>query len=84
MKTEYNLSFYEAIEKCLNEDYYIVGEEFAKGCYGANRNGVIVLMEIQEDTIHVQTLCNMMITEGMLKMKFKTLVVANSKTLKGE
>ena len=35
---EYNLSFYEAIDKCLNEDYYIIGEDFAKSCYCANRN----------------------------------------------
>jgi hypothetical protein len=30
---EYNLSFFEAIKKCLNEDCFIVGDNFRKGCY---------------------------------------------------
>jgi|GEM_PF-6655840 len=81
-QSEYNLDFDEAIDKCLQEDYYIVGENFAKGCYGANRNGVIVLMEIQEDKISSEILCNLMISKEVMKQKFKTLVVANSKTLK--
>lgn len=78
---EYNLSFHEAIDICLLEKNFIVGENFAKGCYGKNSNGVIVLVQIAENKISHNVIDNMMITTGLLKQKFKTIVCANSRTL---
>lgn len=79
---EYNLSFFEAIGKCLSEDYFIVGENFKKGCYAKNDNGVIMLYGINEDNkIFHQSLEPLMITEGMLNQKFKTLIVVNTRVL---
>lgn len=79
-KEEYNLNFNKAIELCLNENSFIVGEDFQKGCYAKNFNGTIVIMEINKDGFH-EILCNLMITDKILKQKFKTLTVVNKKTL---
>lgn len=78
---EYKYSFYDAIDMCLNDKCFIVGEGFKKGCYAKNVNGVIILMEVNENGIGHNTLCNLMITEGMLKQNFKRLSVANKKSL---
>lgn len=79
-KQEYSLSFHEAIEICLNDNSFIVGEDFEKGCYAKNLNGVIVLMQIKENGFH-EMVCNLMITDRILKQKFKTLNVVNKNTL---
>ena len=79
---EYNLSFYGAIEKCLYEDYFVVGENFKKGCYAKNNGCIMMLYGIDEENkaFH-QPLEPLMITEGMLNQKFKTLIVVNAKVL---
>jgi hypothetical protein len=80
LKEEYNLSFNQAIELCLNDNNFIVGEDFQKGCYAKNFNGTVVMMEINKNGFH-EMICNLMITDRILKQKFKTLVVVNKKTL---
>lgn len=79
-KEEYSLNFYEAIDLCLNNNDFIVGEGFEKGCYAKNLNGTIVLMTINNGFSH-EVVDNLIITKGLLNQKFKTLVCVNPKTL---
>ena len=81
MMGDYNLSFFEAIEKCLQNNEFIVGEHFKKGVYAKNSDGVIFLMEIDEAQIFHRVLDNLIISQGLLNQKFKTIVCANAKTL---
>ncbi|MBD5589373.1 hypothetical protein [Clostridium botulinum] len=77
---EYSLNFHEAIDLCLNNNDFIVGEEFEKGYYVKNSNGTIVLMTINNGFSH-EVVDNLIITKGLLNQKFKTLVCVNPKTL---
>lgn len=79
-KEEYNLNFNQAVELCLNDNHFIVGEDFQKGCYAKNFNGTVVMMEINESGFY-EIICNLMITDRILKQKFKILTVVNKKTL---
>lgn len=74
----YNLTFMEAIEKCLNGKGFIRGEHFEKGVFIENRNGILYL--IQHDDMY-RDLGPVMITQNMLKQKFKIFEVANKKEL---
>jgi len=77
---EYNLNFNQAIEACLNDNMFIVGEDFKKGCYIANKDGIAVLIEIPKNGFH-ESICNLPITDGVLKQQYKALAVVNKKTL---
>jgi hypothetical protein len=46
--SEYNLSFFEAVEKCLKGKGFIRGNDFAPGCYVANRDGMLVVLQRTE------------------------------------
>lgn len=75
----YNLTFMEAIEKCLNGEGFIRGEGFQKGIFIENRNGTLYL--IQHDGDMYRDLGPLMITQNMLKQRFKIFEVANKKEL---
>jgi hypothetical protein len=46
--SQYNLSFFEAVEKCLKGEGFIRGNDFAPGCYVANRDGMLVVLQRTE------------------------------------
>jgi hypothetical protein len=75
---EYNLSFQDAIEKCLNGEGFIRGKDYAPGFYIKNLNDVLVCVDGKK---HHQFDFNMMITKGALREKYKLFTVANNKEI---
>lgn len=78
IKSEYTLSFQEAIERCLNGEGFIRGEDYAPGIYVRNENDVLVVVDGKRN--HVVDF-NMMITKGALRQKYKLFSVANNKAI---
>ncbi|WP_010499983.1 hypothetical protein [Paenibacillus elgii] len=78
----YNLSFIEAIEKCLTEKVFIRGEGFAKGFYIKNQNDVLVMVD-GNNTFH-EVVYNMIISGGAVKQKYKAFIVANKQEIELE
>jgi hypothetical protein len=76
--SEYNLSFFAAVEICLTENSFIRGENFQEGYYAKNSDGVIVLVN---GSAYHDIQGNLMISEGLLKQKFKSFSIANHKNI---
>ncbi|MFF0828843.1 hypothetical protein ACFYU8_18540 [Brevibacillus sp. NPDC003359] len=76
----YDLTFFEAVEKCLNGQGFVRGSDFKPGLYVENRNGVLVLI----DGTNYSIVDNMFISKGVISQKYKLFNVANKKELELE
>lgn len=76
--TDYPLSFWEAAERCLNNEGFIRGNDFAKGVYVRCKDGTLVA--IDGGDLH-REIGSMQVTNGMRTQKYKLFSVANAKTI---
>lgn len=74
----YNLTFFEAIEKCLNGEGFIQGNDFADGVYVKEKDGLLIMVEghrfhQESGTLHI--------SRGLMKQKYKLFPVANKQAI---
>lgn len=75
--SKYNLTFIEAVEKCLNKQGFIRGEEFAPGVYvDVNDMDILVLKDK-----FGKELSQLMISKGVVNQKYKIFKVATDEEL---
>ena len=82
MNIKFDLSFEEAIKACLNNEGFLRGENFKKGVFIANEDGVLVVKE--RANFGYTTLNNFMITKGSLEQNYRLLIAATDKALNDE
>lgn len=71
---EFNLTFFEAIEKLFNKEGFIQGEDFAKGIYAkCNECGNIVVCK-SRDLSFIEH--NLILSRGIFIQKYRILVCA--------
>lgn len=75
----YKLTFYEAIEKCLNNEGYIRGEQFAPGVYVENKDGQLKVMN--RDGMFRSEIAPLGVSTGVRNQKYKLFSVANPKEI---
>lgn len=76
----YNLSFYEAIEKCCNGEGFIRGENFKDGVYVKKVGETLVAVDAF-DLNHV--IGNLYVSEGILSQKYKLFKDIADEELRG-
>lgn len=64
----YSLSFYEAIEKCINGEGFIRGDKFKKGVYVKKQGDILVAVDAFNSN---KVIGNLYVGGGMLSQKFK-------------
>lgn len=64
----YGLSFYEAIDKCINGEGYIRGERFKNGVYVKMRGDNLIAVDGLNSN---KVIGNLYIGKGILNQKFK-------------
>lgn len=75
---EYNLSYSEASLKCLNNEGFIIGKQFAPGIYIKNVNGILTMVD--GSNLHRET-GMLLVTKAVLMQKYKLLTIVNPKAL---
>jgi len=78
MKTEYKLTFMEAIEKCLNGDGFMRGDAFKSGIYVKLHDGMLVTVDGKQMHRQIDTF---IVSTTLQNQKFKIFSVANVKEL---
>lgn len=76
----YNLSFYEAIEKCCNGEGFIRGENFKDGVYVKKVGETLVAIDAF-NLNHV--IGNLYVSEGIMSQKYKLFQNIADEELKG-
>lgn len=76
----YNLSFYEAIEKCCNGEGFIRGENFKDGVYVKKVGETLVAVDAF-NLNHV--IGNLYVSEGILSQKYKLFQIVADEELRG-
>lgn len=68
-KGEYTLSFYEAVEKCMADQGFIRGENFAPGIYIRKDKGTISddLLVLVDGSKHHQPIGNVFLYKGITR-----------------
>lgn len=78
-KSNYELSFIDAIQACLNNKGFIRGDDFAKGLYvKKDDNGLLII--IHGHNYHRKS-CDLYINDGLMSQKWKLFQVANQTEL---
>lgn len=75
---KYELTFFEAIEKCLNGEGFIQGDGFADGVYVKEKDGLLISVEGHR---HHEEIGALHISRGLMKQKYKLFSVANKQAI---
>ena len=74
----YDLSFYEAVEKCFNGEGYIRGEKFKDGVYVKKCGDTLVAVDgLNSDRV----VGNMYVNAGIMSQKYKLIKAAEAEEL---
>lgn len=77
----YNLSFYEAIERCVNGEGYIRGDKFKDGIYVKKYGEALIAV----DAFHSDKLIgNLYVSEGMMSQKYALFQEIDNDILKND
>jgi hypothetical protein len=79
MPNEYNMDFLDAARMALNLKALIVGEQFAKGVFIQEEDGILVVKERRNSQYY--KVSNLMLSNGVLNQKYKTIVAASDTEL---
>lgn len=77
----YNLSFLEAIEKCLNGEGYIRGDKFRDGVYVKKQGETLVAVDAFNSN---KAIGNFFISTGIMAQKYKLFEEVSAGEMKNE
>lgn len=77
----YDLSFFEAIEKCANGEGFIRGDKFRDGVYVKKQGETLVAIDVFNSN---KVIGNFFISTGIMAQKYKLFECASDEELKNE
>lgn len=78
MKTKYDLTLMEALERCLNGEGFMRGDGFKSGVYVKLHNGMLVTVDANKMNSYIDTF---IVSTTLQSQRFKIFPVANAKAL---
>lgn len=75
----YCLSFYEAVEKCINGEGFIRGDKFKKGVYVKKQGDTLIAVDAFNSN---KIVGNMYIGSGIISQKYKIFTSVDEEELK--
>lgn len=78
MSEKYNLSYLEAIQRCLDGKGFIRGDGMTNGMYVKKEDGLLIIVNGKD---HHRKHMDLYIHQNLLGQKWKLFSVANSKAL---
>lgn len=74
----YCLSFYEAVEKCINGEGFIRGDKFKNGVYVKKQGDILIAVDAFNCN---KVIGNLYIGSGIISQKYKIFNYANNEEL---